>query len=176
MDTTAEPGREQSYQWMLRALGAYLDEESSCRITLAEVEDGFIVRLQRYLHKMEPLVFRLERATLQQELERRMRDRNPTRTHARHQGVWAHFPNGHQDFFRALGYELDEAGARGILIDELEDGIVVTYRRADDGGEAEKQMTLLTEDKIEDILNTAFERRKQGQSTAPTSSTGNHAQ
>jgi hypothetical protein len=176
MDAKAEQGREQSYQWLLRALGAYLDEESSCRITLAEVEDGFVVRLQRYLHKMEPLVFRLERATLQQELDRRMQQRNPSRPPARHQGVWAHFPNGHQDFFRALGYELDEAGARGILIDELEDSVVVTYRREDDGEGAEKQMTVLSEDKIEEILNTAFERRRQGQSTAQTASAGNHAE
>ena len=45
----AEVGREHTYQWLLRALGAYLDQEPSCRISLTEVPDGFLVRLQRAL-------------------------------------------------------------------------------------------------------------------------------
>src|SRR5690349_3979474 len=53
---TVDTSRENTYQWLLRALGAYLDEEPSCRISLAEVSDGFLVRLQRALHKLDPQV------------------------------------------------------------------------------------------------------------------------
>lgn len=155
----AEAGREQTYQWLLRSLGAYLDEEPSCRITLAEVSDGFLVRLQRSLHKLDPQVEHFKRETLVEQM-RRLAER-PSITHARHQGVWAKFPNGHQDFFRALGYELDEASARGILIDELDDGLVLTYTFPDkeNGSAWKKRMLVLGVEEIESILNAAFDRR-----------------
>lgn len=157
-----ESGREDTYQWMLRALGAHLDEEPSCRITLAEGPDGFLVRLQRHLHKLEPLVYVIRRETLRKQLAELGQARKPAGLRARHQGVWALFPNGHQDFFRALGYELDQRRASMILVDELEDGIVVTYRSPDEErpGEWRKEMFVLGPAEIEDVLNAAFERRK----------------
>jgi hypothetical protein len=154
--------QENTYQWLLRALGAYLDEEPSCRISLAEVSDGFLVRLQRALHKLDPHVEHFKRETLHEQLEKLASERKHT-THARHQGVWASFPNGHQDFFRALGYELDQANAKGILVDELEDGVVVTYSYPDtsQGPKWKKRMVVLGVGEIEAILNAAFERRKK---------------
>lgn len=159
---SVEPGQENTYQWLLRALGAYLDEEPSCRISLAEVSDGFLVRLQRALHKLDPQVEHFKRDTLQEQLVRLQRERKHS-TRARHQGVWSSFPNGHQDFFRALGYELDQAQARGILIDELEDGVVVTYSFPDTaaGSKWKKRMVVLGITEIEAILNAAFERRQK---------------
>ncbi len=56
-------------QWLVRAIGTYLDEEPSCRISLAEVSDGFLVRLQRTLHKLEPQVEHFKRETLLEQLE-----------------------------------------------------------------------------------------------------------
>ncbi len=149
-----------TYQWLLRAIGAYLDEEPSCRISLAEVSDGFLVRLQRALHKLQPQVEHFKRETLLEQLEALRGSHRPV-TQTRHQGIWSSFPNGHQDFFRALGYELDQSQARGILIDELEDGIVVTYSAPADNGEAahKKRMIYLGLSDIETILNAAFERR-----------------
>lgn len=156
----AETGKENTYQWLLRSLGAYLDTEPSCRITLSETSEGFVVRMQRALHKLEPQVEVFKRETLVQQLQDLMH--MPKRqTNVRHQGIWSNFPNGHQDFFRALGYELDDANARGIMIDELEDGIVVTYSYPSEGnGTAwKKRMVVLGLDEIETILNAAFDRR-----------------
>ena len=149
-----------TYQWLLRAIGAYLDEEPSCRISLAEVSDGFLVRLQRALHKLEPRVEHFKRETLLEQLEALRGSHRPA-TQTRHHGIWSSFPNGHQDFFRALGYELDQSQARGILIDELEDGIVVTYSAPaeNDGSVDKKRMIYLGLSDIETILNAAFERR-----------------
>lgn len=157
-----------TYQWMLRALGAYLDEEPSCRITLTEVPDGFLVRLQRALHKLEPEVLHFERDTLHEQLEQLMRDRRKQGLAARHQGVWSYFPNGHQDFFRALGFELDEANARSIFVDELEDGFVITYTCPEAPGSTvlTKKMVVLGLKDIEAILNAAFERRSKPERTA----------
>jgi len=150
-----------TYQWMLRALGAYLDEEPSCRISLTEVPDGFLIRLQRALHKLEPEVFHFKRETLKEQLDQLMRERRSNRTTARHQGVWSHFPNGHQDFLRALGFELDEANAHSIFVDELEEGFVITYTCPESPGSSTwtKKMVVLGLEEIEAILNAAFERR-----------------
>ena len=159
---SVETDQDNTYQWLLRALGAYLDEEPSCRISLAEVSDGFLVRLQRALHKLDPQVEHFRRDSLQEQLTR-LRTERKQGTRARHQGVWSSFPNGHQDFFRALGYELDQAQARGILIDELEDGVVVTYSYPDTamGSKWKKRMVVLGITEIEAILNAAFDRRKK---------------
>lgn len=162
----AEAGQEQTYQWLLRSLGAYLDREPSCRISLAEVDDGFIVRLQRALHKLDPQVEHFKRATLVEQLTELMNQPHSGQR-TRHQGVWSKFPNGHQDFFRALGYELDQSSARVILIEELEDGVVVTYNYPDseNGSHWKKRMVVLGVDEIEAILNAAFERRGKPEQT-----------
>ena len=153
----AEIGKENTYQWLLRALGAYLDQEPSCRISLVEVPDGFVVRLQRALHKVEPQIEHFHHDTLVEQIHNLM---NQGRSGARHQGIWSKFPNGHQDFFRALGFELDEAFARNVLVEELEDGVVVTYMYPEQGdGGFQKRMVVLGVEDIETILNAAFARR-----------------
>jgi len=150
-----------SYQWMLRVLGAYLDEEPSCRISMLEVPDGFVVRLQRALHKLEPEVVHFRRDTLREQLDDLMQARTTRKTIPRHQGIWYHFPNGHQDFLRALGFELDEDRACSIFLDELEDGIVLSYTCPEAPGSDTwtKKRVVLGLNEIEAILNAAFERR-----------------
>lgn len=158
--TTSEPVRHdrvETYEWLLRALGAFLDHQPTFRISVAEVQNGFLVRLQHVLGEIEPEVLRFDRDTLVAQLDQ-LYERHKPIPHARHQGLWASFPSGHSDFFRALGRELDSAGARDILIDELEDGVVVTYATARDGNRS-KQAISLTRPDIERILNAAFGRR-----------------
>lgn len=157
METPAETGHWDTYQWLLRALGAHLDQEPSCRISLVEVPEGFLVRLQRVLHKFEPEIIRFEREMLHQELDHLFQQHKPA-SRTFHQGVWSAFPNGHADFFRALGYELDQESARNVMLDELEDGMVVTYSRPDGDG-WQKRVVVLERGDIESILNAAFERR-----------------
>jgi hypothetical protein len=160
--STLPQNRYDTYQWLLRAVGSYLDEEPSCRISMAEVSDGFIVRIQRALHKMEPQVEHFKRETLEEQLNQLFASRKPV-AKAHHQGIWANFPNGHADFFRALGYELDTARASNIVLDELEDGLVLTYAYpTDEEGKAwSKRVVRLGIEDIEAILNAAFERRQQ---------------
>lgn len=151
-----------TYQTMLRSVGRHLDEEPSCRITLVEVPDGFLVRLQRTVYKLEPRVQHFKREDLLQDSTQFVRSEKPIGVRQRHQGIWSHFPNGHQDFMRALGYELDVAGASSIVIDELEDGVVLTYtRRTSSEKEWETSVIVLNLEGIETILNDAFNRRRQ---------------
>lgn len=149
--------RIDTYEWLLRALGSFLDASPACRISLAELPDGFLVRLLHGLDELEPEVMTFDRGALQDQLDRLFQRHKP-QFHARHRGVWATFPSGHSDFFRALGHELDRSGAHDILIDELEDGLVVTYVRDYEGRRSKKALSLAPPD-IERILNKAFERR-----------------
>lgn len=150
-----------SYQSMLRALGSYLDEEPNCRISIVEVPDGFLVRMQRTVYKLEPLVEHFKRDTLVKRVDQFTRTRQSTSVRQRHQGIWAQFPNGHQDFMRALGYEFDGSQARNIVVDELEDGVNLTYTQptAEEGWET--RTVFLSIEAIETILNEAFNRRRR---------------
>jgi hypothetical protein len=156
-----------TYQQLFRAVGAYLDRMPSCRITLAELSDGFLIRLHHRLHASETQTMHLQRGTLGQliaHLETLAGDlaRETVPAH-KPQGLWAMLPNAHQDVFRALGYELDEAGARNVLIDELEEGMLLIYTYPESHEEASwsKRVVVLGLDELETILNTAFERRRR---------------
>ncbi len=149
--------RTDSYEWLLRALGSFLDTSPTCRISLAELPDGFLVRLLHGLDELEPEVMTFDRDALQNQLDRLFQRHKPV-FHASHRGVWASFPSGHSDFFRALGHELDRSGAHDILIDELEDGLIVSYVRDHEGRRSKRALALAPPD-IERILNHAFERR-----------------
>ena len=107
---------------MLRAIGAFLDAQPSYHLAVAEVPDGFLVRMHRSPHIPEPQVLHVNRTALVEQLRAKKH-----RKRALQPGLWSRFPNGHQDFLRALGYELDQASARAMLLEELEDGIVLTY-------------------------------------------------
>lgn len=165
MTEPGERGHVNSYQWLLRALGTYLDEQPSCRISLVEVPGGFLVRFQRSLQTLELEVYRFDSERLQEQLAILFQQRKPA-TRALHQGIWSAFPHGHANFFRALGYELDQESARTILIDELEDGIVLTYLRPDNQGWRKRMVFLGLED-IEKILGAALERRGADLTAAP---------
>jgi hypothetical protein len=111
---------------------------------------------------MEPQLFHFNRDTLTEQLEELMRQRKTSPTRVHHPGIWSKLPNGHQDFFRALGFELDAAAAHAILIEELEEGLVLSYSCLDpDTGDRRKRMLLLGLPEMEEILNAAFERRKK---------------
>ena len=159
MAAPAEQGRVNTYQWLLRALGAYLDEQPSCRISIAEVPDGFLVRFQRTFQRLDPEVYRFDYERLREQLETLFNERK-TLGPVRHEGIWSSFPNGHADFFRALGYELDQESARSVLIDELDDGIIVTYFRIENDG-WKKRMVFLSVDDIEKMLHAAYARRSE---------------
>lgn len=67
----------------------------------------------------------------------------------------------YQDFFRALGYELEDAGAYMILLDELDDGYLLTYQfyNPDSGFMLHKHRVALKADEAGEIVNVASMRR-----------------
>lgn len=67
----------------------------------------------------------------------------------------------YQNFFRALGYELEDAGAYVILLDELEEGYLLTYQfyNPDSGFLLHKHRVALHADEAGEIVNVASMRR-----------------
>jgi hypothetical protein len=112
------------YQEALRMIGAHLDAHRATRARVLEDESGFIVSYQGddnldlttdHFTYSDVFDFQIEGEA------RRSR-----------QVDVSEYPRTYQDFLRALGYELDQAEACEILLDELDDETtVVTYQHTD---------------------------------------------
>lgn len=151
--------RDLSYQATLRVLGAYLDREHPGRFTLVEVADGFVLTIRHGVDPEDTTEAHFRPETLAEQAAELLRNRKRRRGTAK--STWPLAKTDHQDFMRALGHELDQEDADGILIDELEDGLLVTYSYLDptQGYQYQKRMVTLHRDHIEQILGAAHERR-----------------
>jgi len=155
-----QPTEKFAYQGMLRALGAYLDHESMSRFRLIEVPDGFTLVIEAggaepYLQEVH-----FSTAALLEQGEQLARGRKLFG--GKHQARWSLASTGHQDFLRALGQELDRYQVHDILIDELEDGLLVTYTFVDPskGYQFRKHLIILQSQDIETLLQSAHSRRQ----------------
>jgi hypothetical protein len=168
-----QPQRLQ-YEPALRVIGRHLDAEPTYHLSLLEVADGFTVR-------SHPSRFRSDARTLQFTWERlkdlvvyNMAGRGCARRRPRHSGIWANFPNGHEDFFRAMGYRLDNEHGTSLSVEELPEGVSVSYMRPmdDDVLQMEKAHVVLAYSDIEKMLEDARRRRtlRAMEATAPSSS------
>jgi hypothetical protein len=148
------------YQYALRALGAYLDERRANSINLLEAEGGFAVRYQPQRNLPDTVLVRVEYPELKElsaELERRRRRKSFPFGSKESAG-----PNSYENVLRALGYELDEVQAYSILIDEIDDGMVITYQYLSphEGFNARKRMVILGSDAMQAVLQDAEARRE----------------
>ncbi|HZU12701.1 MAG TPA: hypothetical protein VFB58_07660 [Chloroflexota bacterium] len=146
------------YEQALRAIGRHLDAEPVYQISMTEGPDGFVVRSQQSgrgpgTRSIEFGWDRLNDLVILQKAGRGLRKRPP-----RHAGLWANFPNGHEDYFRALGHILDAEGASGLKVDEVPEGIAVSYDRRVDG-RTERQETTMHRADVEEMLREAQSRR-----------------
>src|SRR5207302_10594478 len=103
MDSTV--GQEISYQRMLRALGGYLDHEPPGRFRVLEVNDGFTVLMERGTAKPSVQQVHFERSTLAEQAEQLVKGRKVFGRSASNTGAPSR--TGHQDFLRAIGFELE---------------------------------------------------------------------
>ncbi len=154
-------GREDAaYQWMLRAIGAYLDERSAGDVCVIETPEGFALRFAGEEGTVPLDLVRFDYdaiATYNRLLERRRQEQISSRGLA---GVQNH---QYQDLFRAIGWELDDSNARNVLITEAEDGLLLTFLalRPDSGSQWEKRSANLGDTAMEAILRDARSRRRR---------------
>jgi hypothetical protein len=161
-----EPRTEIGYEKGLRVIGRYLDSEPSYHVSVLEVADGFAVRAHGTSDRAEgrSALFPWER--LRDLVIFQAAGRGVSARRRRRGEVWDKFPNGHEDFFRALGHELDVELARSLSLDEIPEGIAVSYMRprSKGGGSFEKYHTVMGHDEIVALLEAAQARR----GTSPT--------
>jgi hypothetical protein len=156
-----QTGQKLSYQRMLRALGSYLDQERPGKFCILEVPDGFTVVVERSRLAPDLQEMHFTRGTLTEKAEQLMRGRRPSlRERAEN---WVLAPGGYEDFMRAIGFELDDSEAHGVLLRELESGILVTYSYLDpsQGYSWRKHMVTLGRGEIEQVLGAAYDRRQR---------------
>jgi hypothetical protein len=150
------------YEFTLRALGAMLDERESVRIHVLEVINGFMMR---YCLAPSDSALYTHRATHAELLEL-----SAAVESRRHRKV---FPFGfrlgqnargtYEDALRALGSELDTMKAYSILIDETDEGFLVTYQYLNpaQGFMVRKRMAFLGREAISQARQEARSRRKE---------------
>ena len=106
------------YQRILRAIGGYLDGEEQGRFRLVEEHDGYALVLESGPEALLKAVH-LDLSTLANRADRMVRGKHPY--HAGPGKNWSLVSTSHEDVFRALGFELDDARARNVSIDEMLD-------------------------------------------------------
>ena len=158
----AQVSRERvPYQATLRAIGARLDGMRVCRINLLEVADGFMIRYQESQDDSQLSLLHCEHRellSLSTELEHK-RKRKGFSFSQKESSVGTY-----ENVLRALGFELDQAEAYSLLIDELDDGMVVTYQylRPSEDFQARKRMVILGAEAMAAVIEDAKSRRDNG--------------
>jgi hypothetical protein len=149
------------YQRALRVIGRHLDAEPAYHVSILEVPDGFTVRSHPARHRTDGRIVHFKWDRLNDLVIFHTAGRDCVRRRHRHQGIWAHFPSGHEDFFRALGFTLDQEGANSLGVDEVPEGVAVSYMRpvADNPLSFEKCHTVYHKQEIEQMLRSAQDRR-----------------
>ncbi|HEY8684540.1 MAG TPA: hypothetical protein VIO57_02930 [Chloroflexota bacterium] len=147
------------YQALLRAIGRELDHRRATVARVMETDSGFEVQyaVEGQLPETASLTYSYG------ELHAKARGNRiqPMLRHPMGRKRSRHGRPTYQDFFRALGYELEDAGAYLILLDELEDGYLLTYQfyNPDSGFMLHKHRVALQADEAGEIVNVASMRR-----------------
>jgi hypothetical protein len=150
------------YQLTLRAIGAWLDDLKPAYFTIFETPDGFsvVATTTRIPPSPEEAHFRFGTLAQQHDELRKSRGRMPN-----FEGdlVAPLFATGRQDFLHALGFELDDAGAEAIVVDQLDDSVVLSYAYVDPSADFSwhKRMALMHVPDIEMVTRVARGRRRR---------------
>lgn len=154
--------QEIPYERALRVIGRHFDGEPSYHISVLEVPDGFTTRWYPARHRSDGRSTHFSWDKVQDLSIFNSAGRNSRNRRQRHRGIWGNFPGGHEDFFRALGYVLDEERATALSIDEIADGVAVSYMRPIPGREMiyEKRHQVYHADGIQDMIVRAQGRRE----------------
>lgn len=151
------------YEQALRVIGRHLDAEPAYHLSVLEVDDGFTVRYQIGQHQSGARTVHFTCDRLHDLYVFNSAGRGVNRKQDRHQGIWGKFVNGHQNFFRALGHLLDNDHAQSLTIDELPEGVQISYVRPDvnDPLRWEKIHLDMREHEIHAMLQSAQQRRSR---------------
>jgi hypothetical protein len=144
-----------AYEESLRTIGAYLDASHAFQASVIEGVDGFHIRHEQSEHQSDEVTRHVgyaELVSLDHVLKRKKRPFGLGIKRTTHR---------YENTLRALGRELDAAKAYSLLIDEVDQGFLVTYQylKPSQGFLVRKRMVFLDVDSIERVLEDAYDRR-----------------
>lgn len=145
------------YAWLLRAAGAYLDQMHAWQVTVIESEGGFELRYRpgpvgdmwavclRFDALLRRRVDLVHRRSIGLSLRRRSTE-----------------SRGYQDTLRALGTQFDQVEARTILLDESDDGLLVSYQYFSPGSNylPRKHMAIVNAAGVRKLVTEARAQRR----------------
>jgi hypothetical protein len=145
---------------MLRVIGRDLDHRRASRVRVMETPSGFSA--QYFADPESDVIANVTYSHAELHTQARGGFMQPLLRHPI--GGGKRFKHGrptYQNFFRALGYELEDAGAYAILLDELDDGYLLTYQfyNPESGFMLHKHRVALHADAAGEIVNVASMRR-----------------
>jgi len=148
-----------AYQTSLRAIGAYLDQRPAGTVRVIEVPEGFEVHWLGSAadHHLQWVHLPVDELLQWGEELKRKKTRRAFRSHAP-----ITEDHSYENVFRALGFELDTLEAYSILVDELEDGFLVTYQflNPHESYMLRKHMVILRRNEMFEVLSAADARRQ----------------
>jgi hypothetical protein len=146
-----------TYQDALRAIGRYFDRNIYRHVLVSEVEDGYIARAfpgKLSILKAEGIALPL--SDVRALIASQSQVRGMTLADVKMPPLC---PTGYEDFFRALGFDLDAAQARHISVVELTGGFLVAYTAKGQDGNLERAQIFYDPSRIDETLTKGYQRR-----------------
>ncbi len=148
-----------TYQNRLRVIGHHLDIGQFRDAAVLEIDGGFIVRATAP-DKRRPQALEFPDTDFARLMQEALNYRGHGQKYNSHS---KNLPTGYEDFFRALGYLLDNQTAVGITVCELDSHILVAGSQPDRSVVGHKALIhferYLTLDNVQKLLDDAFKRR-----------------
>jgi hypothetical protein len=145
-----------TYEGALRTIGAYLEVVGAHHVSIVEAVDGFDIRHEQSDRNTDLELRHVGYREISALDRERRKERRPFGLGARRG------KRRYGDTLRALGHELDVAKAYSLLVDEVDDGFLVTYQylRPSQGFLVRKRMVFLDTDSVARVLDDAGGRRE----------------
>jgi hypothetical protein len=155
---------EHSYEAGLRAVGAFLDEQQACQVRVKAVAEGFEVSYHRQPPGNE-FVHQLLRRD-----EIAARSRGPHPRGLRWSREDASQPLTYENIFRSIGRELQEASGHLLMLEEVDEGVVLTYQHQGraSGGPPRERHVILKRDDTWSLVAHGIRRRRRHQPLTST--------
>ena len=157
MPQMAITGARPTYQDALRAIGRYFDRNVYRHVLVSEVEDGYIARaFPGQLGSLKAEGIALPMSDVMALIGSQEQVRGVTVSEVKMPPLC---PTGYEDFFRALGFDLDAAAASNVCIVELSGGILVSYTGKGSHGDLERSQMYYDPPRIDETLTRGYQRR-----------------
>ncbi len=148
-----------TYQNRLRVIGNHLDIGGFRDVALIEIDGGFIVRADSP-DQRRPQTLEFPDTQFTNLMNKALEVRGHGQTYHNHANL---LPTGYEDFFRALGFLLDNQSATSITVLELNTHVLVTGKQPVRNSVSQTPMQIferyLTTDDMQKLLDDAFQRR-----------------